>query len=882
MSYNIVVRKLVFWLLILVNISFSEAIIKSNYPLAKNNFSKVITKNNLQRVIGIIKNISYIKDVKVLGFKHEKPILYIERYPIIRSVHIKGNHFFNNYELIPIANIRPGTPVKSSLYGKQKSIKEFLEEFYKNNGFLKAKIQDKITQTKNGYLNVYIDIKEGDLYFIKNVYINGKKFEDEHIPIGEIADVKNINRIFELVRNHYKKAFVYQKSLKIFTEKKPFLSIFGAQKVKYNIFHIVGVFVNDISKFLEYPIAFTKTAIGEGGVVDIYYEIYKQPNQELFFQGNKHFNDKLLKKVANIDEIDISTLQKAKKRLERFYKNLGYFDVKISYKPNKDYTKAIFNIDEGKRYTLRDINSNCKELEAFIKKRYKTKEIDLNTIKKIVEDFHRKLKQEGYIYGYHRYIRIQKNNDYTANIYIDQDKGYKITISKILVKGTKNKHILKIFKSYNTPREYKAKDIEDMTKYAANEAKRYGYFDVSITPKANVKVLRKHYYSYIYTFYVSLSKRYKNTNTVIYGYNHTLEHSIQYMASVSRYYSSKDENESLRNLQESGIFNAVNLETFTNKKDKTVDRLIEVQEGKRGFFRLKAGYNTQQRLVLDSTVGWSDLFGTPAQAIFNYDISNLNTTYKLGMTDKFLFSNKYFGSMFYERDFEIHNSYYLVSKGINLTLGRRFLEDYKFSIGYSKTRNYVYNAPTQDNGYSDQETVSLALIRNYKNNPTNPTKLGYDYLAFTKSLQTGYNSINLNTYYLMHIVDKIFYSFKFGFGAENDGLIYQRFFLGGLKDMMGYNFEDIGSPEGGKYYGFLRNEIDFPIKKPFNLTIFSDIGNVSDSISSLGSHIKKDVGIGVFVYTPVGPVRFDVAKPLSQIPNVQSSIKYYISIGYFY
>ncbi|HEK25419.1 MAG TPA: hypothetical protein ENO33_03455, partial [Hydrogenobaculum sp.] len=107
-------------------------------------------------------------------------------------------------------------------------------------------------------------------------------------------------------------------------------------------------------------------------------------------------------------------------------------------------------------------------------------------------------------------------------------------------------------------------------------------------------------------------------------------------------------------------------------------------------------------------------------------------------------------------------------------------------------------------------------------------------------------------------------------------------FLGGLKDMMGYNFEDIGSPEGGKYYGFLRNEIDFPIKSPFNLALFTDIGNVSNNISGITKNIKQDVGIGVFVYTPVGPVRFDVAKPITKIPNINSSIKYYISIGYFY
>jgi len=878
-------KYIIFLALFIIHIAFGEAIIKSNYPLEKNNFSKVINKDNLKRMVGLIKNINYVKDVKVLGFKEGKPILYIERYPIIKRVKIRGNNFYHAKDLIPIANIRPGTPVKVSLEEKKKLIKEFLEEFYKNHGFLKAHIKDEITEDKDGYLKVYVDIDEGDLYFVKDIFVNGKKFENSSLPIGDIANIKNLNKIYSIVRRHFGKnarVFVYQEGLKTLITNKPFKAIFGTQKIKHNIFHIVGVFINDISKFLDYPIPFTKAALGKGGIVDIYYEVYQRPFNEVYFEGNKAFNDRTLKKIANISEIDIFTLEEAKKNLLTFYKDMGYLDTKIKYKVNKEYTKAIFYIKEGQRYRLKDISSNCRALEDFIKKHYKDKYLNLFTLKSLVENYHKKLKKEGYIYGFSYKLNIQKLPNQEANVYIDLNKGYKIVLAKIIVKGTTNKHILNIFKNYKTPREYNAKDIEDLYKDTILTAKQYGYFDVSVKQIANVKTLGKNSYEYIYTFDINLGKRYENGNTIIYGYNHTLEHSIQYMASLPKYYSLEDERRAIKNLEESSIFEAVNIETFLNKKDKKVDRLIEVQEGKRGFFRIKAGYNTEQRFILDTALTWADLFGTPAMATFSYDLSSLNTTYKLGISDKFLFSRNYLGDIFYQRDFEIHNSYYFVSKGINFDIGRRLGRYYTFSVGYSKTRDYVYNAPIQDNGYSNQETISFNLIRNYKNRPTNPTKLGYDDVTFTKSLKTGYNSININTYYLIHIIDKLFYSFKFGFGAENDGLIYQRFFLGGIKDMMGYNFEDIGSPEGGKYYGFLRNEIDFPIKNPFNLALFTDTGNVANNISDITKNLKQDIGVGIFVYTPIGPVRFDVAKPITKIPNIQSSIKYYLSIGYFY
>ncbi len=405
---------------VLLRIGFADAIIKSNYPLSKNNFAKIITKDNLHRMVGIIRNIPYIKDVKVLGFEKDNPIIYIERYPIIKSVKIKGNHFYSRYELIPIANIRPGTPIKSTIEKKQKTVEDFLTQFYKNNGFLKANVRAKIMQAKGGYLDVNINIKEGDLYFIKDVYVNGKKFRGGILPIGDIADIKNINKVYGILKRYYKNenAFIYQESIKTAITNKPFLSVLGAQKIKHNIFHIVGVFVNDISNFLEYPISFSKAALGKGGVADLYYKVYEEPQNIIIFKGQKAFDEKTLLKIANIKDIDIFTLKDAEDRLISFYKDNGYFDMKISYKPNREYTKAVFYIDEGDRYKLSNIFSNCPTLEAFIKKRYHDSYVNLISLKKLIKKYHKELKSQGYIYGYSYRIDISKKPGYTADIYI--------------------------------------------------------------------------------------------------------------------------------------------------------------------------------------------------------------------------------------------------------------------------------------------------------------------------------------------------------------------------------------------------------------------------------------------------------------------------------
>jgi translocation and assembly module TamA len=60
---------------------------------------------------------------------------------------------------------------------------------------------------------------------------------------------------------------------------------------------------------------------------------------------------------------------------------------------------------------------------------------------------------------------------------------------------------------------------------------------------------------------------------------------------------------------------------------------------------------------------------------------------------------------------------------------------------------------------------------------------------------------------------------------------------------------------------------------------FLEAGNVYDqSYPKLGSRLLYDTGIGARYYTPVGPVRFDVATPLSRRPG-DALFQIYVSLG---
>ncbi len=94
-----------------------------------------------------------------------------------------------------------------------------------------------------------------------------------------------------------------------------------------------------------------------------------------------------------------------------------------------------------------------------------------------------------------------------------------------------------------------------------------------------------------------------------------------------------------------------------------------------------------------------------------------------------------------------------------------------------------------------------------------------------------------------------------------------RFFAGGDHSVRGYAFNSLG-PEnergdvvGGRHLLSGSIEYEHKIRGNWSAAVFYDAGNAIDSISDA---IKSGAGFGVRWKSPVGPVRVDLAFPLSQ------------------
>jgi len=107
----------------------------------------------------------------------------------------------------------------------------------------------------------------------------------------------------------------------------------------------------------------------------------------------------------------------------------------------------------------------------------------------------------------------------------------------------------------------------------------------------------------------------------------------------------------------------------------------------------------------------------------------------------------------------------------------------------------------------------------------------------------------------------------------------QRFFAGGDQSVRGYGYQELspknsaGDAIGGQYLTVASIEADYLIYKNFGMATFFDIGNAGDDMLT---NLKKGIGLGLRYRSPVGMIRFDVARP---IDDDADSFRLHISIG---
>ncbi|MBI4766334.1 MAG: outer membrane protein assembly factor [Deltaproteobacteria bacterium] len=108
-----------------------------------------------------------------------------------------------------------------------------------------------------------------------------------------------------------------------------------------------------------------------------------------------------------------------------------------------------------------------------------------------------------------------------------------------------------------------------------------------------------------------------------------------------------------------------------------------------------------------------------------------------------------------------------------------------------------------------------------------------------------------------------------------------RFFAGGDNSLRGYDYQSLGPKDdsgqviGGRHLAVCSLEIEKSISRTWGLAVFYDAGNAFDDLSQI--EWKQAAGLGIRLYTPLGPVRLDLAH---QIGESDPQIRIHFSLGF--
>ena len=364
----------------------------------------------------------------------------------------------------------------------------------------------------------------------------------------------------------------------------------------------------------------------------------------------------------------------------------------------------------------------------------------------------------------------------------------------------------------------------------------------------------------------------------------------------------------IRDLYRTGIFTSIEPVVSGSETDpnaRSVEFLVE--ERPTTTINGSISYGTSVGLVGGLKLADTNFLGRGQEASINLEASNKgDKTFDISWFDPWIRNTERIqagGSIYWRESVDDNagpldvekvrkiGTRWTIGKGLNdkiyVRLSARY-DHYKEILG-SKQINDTYNLIA----------LTPSLIYDSRDNSFAPTKGIYSTLTYEKgdlikdSRKYDQFEADLRAYHHTFFKDKNVMAYRVVWGSTGSGTPDAlRFSIGGAETLRGYEY---GKFEGfNKFHATVENRTQ--INKTLQFVTFFDIGNAWQKSTVVGGRkintpdrhnaskfadLKKGVGVGIRLNTPIGPLRFDYGWPLDpeEKGGQKTGGKFYFSFG---
>jgi outer membrane protein insertion porin family len=366
-------------------------------------------------------------------------------------------------------------------------------------------------------------------------------------------------------------------------------------------------------------------------------------------------------------------------------------------------------------------------------------------------------------------------------------------------------------------------------------------------------------------------------------------------------------------LKNMGYFSTVDVRTLDTEQAGFKDIDVNVVEQSTGTVNFGAGFSS-----IDSLVGFLDLTQTNfniggngyrgAGQRFNMGLKygTRRRDFQLSFTEPWFMGQKlaFTTELFYRDLFFLSDVFDQQDIGGSLSwrkpLGEHSYAELAYTMKNVKIHNIDQNASDEiklEEGNYLQSKIDLSWVHDTRDS-VYITRKGHK-LEVGTMMSGGFlggdadvYGFNLTGMQFFNLPWDTIFSIEGSFRTVNswgDGdrvPIFERLFLGGANNLRGFDFRDVGpkdgtgEPLGGLSSAYASFEYTFPIVEKVRGAFFYDVGMVSGDSFDWGGDINSNVGVGLRLFLPIGPIRVDFGVPVQADEFNDNSGQFQFNVGY--